>query len=164
MLNKTQKASDEKTKSAPNKTVVGLLVAAALLVFAASVVGLAIARSKEPTAKVNGSVIRLEIADTPDAQAKGLSGRSGLDKHQGMLFVFQDNAAHCFWMKDMQFNIDIVWLDGDQRVVHVEKDVSPATYPNSFCPKEDNRYALEVAAGKAQDMGVSVGQKVDLKL
>jgi uncharacterized membrane protein (UPF0127 family) len=63
-------------------------------------------------------------------------------------------------MKDMNFPIDMVWVDANQRVVSIESDVPPASYPKTFCPDEAAKYVLEFSAGTAAQQGLSVGQKL----
>lgn len=105
-------------------------------------------------------MIRAEVARTPDALHQGLSGRSSLDDDRGMLFVFERPDTYCFWMKDMKFNLDIVWLDDTKRVVFIERDIAPDTYPNTLCPDRPARYVLEVNAGLSRRAGVQVGDQV----
>lgn len=87
----------------------------------------------------------LERATTPEARERGLSGRGSLPPDRAMLFVFENDAQHSIWMKDMRFSIDIVWLDSEKRVIHQELNVSPSTYPTSFQPETNARYVLEKA-------------------
>src|SRR6266705_3024888 len=70
--------------------------------------------------QVSGHIVRLEVAKTAAAQAKGLGGRQGIANDQGMLFVFSKEDVECFWMKDMRFPLDIIWLDGRQKVRYIE--------------------------------------------
>ena len=74
-----------------------------------------------------------------------------------MLFVFPADGRHSFWMKDMLFSIDMLWLDANGRVVHVEKGVSPATFPQTFTPSSPSRYVLEVPSGFCDAHGIEVG-------
>lgn len=96
----------------------------------------------------------VEIADTPAAITQGLSGREKLPDDQGMLFMFERPGIYSFWMKDMHFPIDIVWIDADWRVVDISSQVDPATFPERFAPKESVQYVLEVNAGKAKEWGI----------
>ncbi len=111
---------------------------------------------------VDDKKIPLVIADTPELQEAGLSNRASLAPNSAMLFVFDKPDKYGFWMKDMKFNIDIIWLDKDAKVVHVEKNLSPDSYPDTFIPPEDSQYVLEVNAGFADKIGVTVGKKLNL--
>ena len=88
---------------------------------------------------------------------QGLSGRDSLEEHTGMLFMFEADGYHPFWMKGMRFPIDILWMDRYKRVVHIAHAVSPDTYPELFKPSVLSRYVLEVPAGYAERHGVDIG-------
>ena len=105
-----------------------------------------------------------EIATSPAAQAKGLSGRSEIKSDYGMLFVFPKKEKQGFWMKDMLASIDIIWVEDDGTVIGIEDSVSPATYPNVFYSPAPVRYVLETRAGEAQRLGLTVGTKLVLPL
>ncbi len=102
----------------------------------------------------------LEIADTPLLQERGLSYRAGLAPNTGMLFAFDTPRVLKFWMKDMNFPIDIIWLDQNKKVVHIEHSLSPSTYPDSFGPETPTQYVIEIPAGGAKRAGVVVGNGV----
>lgn len=99
-----------------------------------------------------------QVADTPAEQTKGLGGQNGLAKNEAMLFVFPDADQRCFWMKDMRFPIDIMWVGERQRIVHIERNVSPNTYPETFCPDVPAKYVIETAANVSRD--AQVGDKI----
>jgi uncharacterized membrane protein (UPF0127 family) len=104
----------------------------------------------------------MEVADTNQLKEKGLSGHAPLAKNQGMLFVFKTPDAYGFWMKDMLFPLDIIWLGEDYRVVHVEHAVSPDTYPKIFTPTSPALYVLEISAGQADLLGIKIGDSVQI--
>jgi uncharacterized membrane protein (UPF0127 family) len=108
----------------------------------------------------NGKKYLLEIVTTDTERSKGLGDREAMPANQGMLFVFEGVAVQCFWMKDMHFSIDIIWLDAEKRVVHIEKDVSPETYPRTFCPSKPAKYVIELNAGEASRASIRPGQKL----
>lgn len=114
-----------------------------------------------PVLHVAGARISLDVVDTPAARQQGLSGRGGLADNSGMLFVFNENSADCFWMKDMQFSIDILWLNEAKQVLYSVQNVDPASYPHSFCPPEPARYVIELPAGRAGSLGIRDGQTLD---
>ena len=100
-----------------------------------------------------------EVSSTEDKQL-GLGGRQRIADDYGMLFVFQDSGKHCFWMKDMHFPIDILWLDESKKVIYIAAHVPPESFPASFCPDKDAIYVLEVQAGLAAKSGVDVGSQL----
>ncbi len=104
----------------------------------------------------------VEVASTPDAEQRGLSGRPSLPEGRGMLFDMGSDSEWGFWMKDMAFAIDIVWLAKDGRVVYIASNVSPSTYPEVFKPDAPARYVLELPAGYTAAAGVGVGDKIVL--
>ncbi len=106
-------------------------------------------------------VILIETVDTAEARALGLSGRESIADDRGMMFVFdQATTSNCFWMKDMQFSIDMIWLDSDKKVVTIRDNVSPDTYPESFCPVSDAKYGLEIGAGQAMELEIREGSQL----
>jgi uncharacterized membrane protein (UPF0127 family) len=114
------------------------------------------------TLHVGNKALAIETVANNAARAKGLSGRPCIKDNQAMLFAFdiQDTADHCFWMKDMRFAIDMVWLDANKRVVHTAHNVQPSTYPTTFCPDQPTRYVLEVKANTARRLGLNAGAVV----
>lgn len=114
------------------------------------------------TIQLVGKMIEVMVADTPETRAKGLGGREGLAQDEGMLFIFDSDAKYPFWMKDMQFPIDILWISDKGEVVDIRENVLLSTYPAVFAPNSPARYVLELPAGFAKENGVSVGEIVRL--
>jgi uncharacterized protein len=107
----------------------------------------------------NGDTIKnykLSKAVTPEQQERGLSGTSAMAKTVGLLFIFKDYKEQCFWMKDMKYNLDIIWTDAQKRITRIEKNLSPNTYPSSYCAK--GQYVIELNAGEADKSGMQKGQ------
>lgn len=107
--------------------------------------------------RIEGTVVKLEVAKTESARERGLSGRQCLPADQGMLFVFDEPGEYPFWMKDMRFPIDIVWICQDKKVVAIMSKVPPDTYPNSLSPGRTSQYVIELQAGRSQELGLSPG-------
>ena len=104
--------------------------------------------------------LSVALALTGAQQEQGLSGTTALASDQGMLFVFTTDSIVPFWMKDMNYPLDIIWISADKQVADISPNLSPATYPNSFSPKLPVRYALEVPAGFTKAEGIVVGTQV----
>jgi len=114
-------------------------------------------------ATINGTTFHVEVADTDALREQGLSGRESLDESEGMLFVFDKQARHLFWMKDMNFSIDILWLDEGYRIVDMDQNISPKTYPKTFQSDVPVRYVLEVSSGWAERNRIQIGDTVQVK-
>ncbi|MEZ0208944.1 MAG: DUF192 domain-containing protein [Candidatus Paceibacterota bacterium] len=109
-----------------------------------------------------------EVASTPASRELGLSGRSGLKEGKGMLFVFEHSGRYGFWMKDMNFPIDIIWINEDGVVVHIERGATPESYsdfnpPKTFVNTPDAKYVLEIASGASDTYGIYLGTKVQIE-
>lgn len=113
-----------------------------------------------PCTKIGGKCYELEEAQTEDERRQGLSGRQLLAPDEGMLFVFDRPGRQCMWMKDMNFPLDIIWLDGRGRVISIEQGVAPDTYPDNFCSDADSLYVIELNAGEVADSGLRPGDFV----
>ena len=105
---------------------------------------------------------KLETAATPESRAKGLGGRDQLPPGNGMLFIHPSPGKHCFWMKDMRFAVDMIWLDANKKIVMIKPNAQPDTYPQSFCPDQDSLYVIELPAGAAEQNQLTVGNTLML--
>ena len=98
---------------------------------------------------VNGFEVMTDIALTDEQHTKGLDIKNNLTENQGMLFVFQQPYRYGFWMMGMKFPIDIIWLDSDDMVTHIEHSLKPCPPANSnlacpiYFPEKDSLYVLE---------------------
>ena len=124
--------------------------------------GLKIPAPELLSVQIHEQTVRVYVADTEEERQKGLGGFAGLESGQGMLFVFPADGEYGFWMKDMRFAIDIIWIAADKTVVDMAENVSPDTYPNVFSPSEPARFVLELPAGAAKAYGLSIGDKIGL--
>ena len=109
----------------------------------------------------NGATIQAEIADTTEKRAKGLMYRDSLAKDRGMLFTFAEPQLWTFWMKNTRIPLDIIWMDGKKRIVHIEHNVPTCPRTDDGCPQyqpNDNAlYVLELAAGIADALKLQRG-------
>ena len=116
---------------------------------------------------INNVTLVADIADTNELRSKGLSVKDTLNETQGMLFVFSTEREHSFWMKGMKFPIDIIWLDDDKEVIHVEHSLEPCNLGSScptYGPDRGSLYVLETVAGFAQKYNVTENTYVDFQL
>jgi uncharacterized membrane protein (UPF0127 family) len=107
---------------------------------------------------VKGQLFQTEVVKTPQDMARGLSGRDSLEPNSAMVFSYNESAERCFWMKDMKFAIDMVWLDNSHKVTAIERNVQPDTYPNNFC--HTGKSVVEFSAGTADGLPLYVGDTV----
>lgn len=112
---------------------------------------------------INDETLTVEVADEPREQAKGLSGRDSMDQDRGMIFVFPDPIVAGFWMKEMRFPLDFLWVDEYGVIVEITKNVSPDTFPKTFSPSSPVLYVIEVNAGWSDDKNIRVGDKIELE-
>ena len=120
----------------------------------------------QPTVTINSHTYTIEIADTSESQQQGLSDRTSLPQEHGMLFIFPEKQVRSFWMKDMHFPLDMIWIDGDT-IVDITENVPPPTpgeSPAIVYPKAPVDKVLELNAGEVKRIGVSAGQKVLLSI
>jgi len=115
----------------------------------------------DKTVTINGQQIQAEIASSATERQKGLSGRPCILPNQAMLFTFSQPGHYSFWMKDMKFPIDIAWISPDKKVVGLEIDVEPSTYPDSFVNKDQPaQYVLELKANRSKTLNINLGTPV----
>jgi len=106
--------------------------------------------------------VTAEIADSNALRVLGLSGRKSLSDKEGMWFIFPSDGYHSFWMKEMHFPIDIIWLDKNLRVIYIKENATPESYPETFIPFVADRFVLEVPAGFTQEYDVFIGDHVSV--
>lgn len=115
--------------------------------------------------QIGDTKINLEIAITPAEQAKGLMYREHMDENSGMLFIFEKEEKHSFWMKNTLIPLDMIFLDSNKKIVDVmtaepcEKDPC-----KSYMPKAEAKYVLEVNAGFAQKHDIQIGEEAELSI
>ncbi len=111
-------------------------------------------------ATCRGRDFDLDVADTQRKLTVGLMNREKMPEKSGMIFVFPNEARHKFWMLNMKFPIDILWLDGRKRVVHVARGAKPCSSIftcKGIQPSHDAKYVVELRSGVAREAGISVG-------
>ena len=112
-----------------------------------------------------GEEIPVEVADTLKKRRLGLGKRTSLKKGWGMLFIFGKRKPYRFWMKDMQFPLDIIWLD-NHRIVHIIHNVKPVNSrdePEIMTSPVPVNFVLEIAAGRAAKLRLKTGQRMKFK-
>jgi uncharacterized membrane protein (UPF0127 family) len=114
----------------------------------------------------NGKVITAELAVTDNERARGLMYREKINPDQGMLFIFETEGRHSFWMKNMVISIDILWLNKDRQIVHLEERVPPCE--RDPCPSYSSKipamYVLELKAGSVAENGLKKFDRLNFVL
>ncbi|MFH1412833.1 MAG: DUF192 domain-containing protein [bacterium] len=115
----------------------------------------------QPQVIINDHIIKIEIADTDEQHYNGLSNREEICKTCGMLFVFSEKTEPEFVMRNMNFPLDIIWIN-NEKIVKIDNDLSVegAEPANKYSPGQPVDYVLEVNAGLAEEFGFSIGDNV----
>jgi len=102
--------------------------------------------------------IRVEVARAPEERAVGLMARKHLGKEEGMLFIFEEEGYHSFWMKNTLIPLSIAFIDKKGQIVKII-DMKPLTL-TSHPPPKPILYALEMNQGWFSRNGIRVGDIV----
>lgn len=147
--------------------IIVLIVAACLFFFAAQTLSKwAVSQAPSgPQVCFRNSCFSVELATTPQQQEQGLMYRQSLGKNNGMLFIFPNEGVYPFWMKNTLIPLDMIWIDKSDKVVFISENVQPCKV--EICPitipAAEATYVLEVNAGAAKEIGLKVGDKLDIK-
>ena len=107
--------------------------------------------------------LQASIADTDEERAQGLSDTPYIPAGVAKLFIFDTSEKLSFWMKDMNYPIDIFWVNEEGRVVHIVEAAKPDSYPGtSFAPPVPAKYVIETKASFAKENNIEVGAVVGM--
>ena len=108
---------------------------------------------------------KIEVMSSPGDRARGLMFRDSLPEGYAMFFVFEQPGKLAFWMKNMKFPIDILWLNDQERVVHIEPNVPPCVKAScpAYSPPVDALYVLEIPAGNAVSKNILLNSQLTWK-
>ncbi len=111
---------------------------------------------------INGACIRVEVVSCEQARQKGLMSRKSLGPNNGMFFVFTKEDYHGFWMKNMEFPLDIIWIGPDKKIVDIYHNALPCrdNTCNIILPRYPAIFVLELNAGFVRTHGINIGDKV----
>lgn len=114
---------------------------------------------------IRDACVACEIASSPEDRALGLMYRERLDPGSGMLFVFEKSGRYGFWMKNMRFPLDMIWITSDLQIAAINENVPACGEGNcpSIGPGTDVRYVLEVEAGFAKKHALAAGDIVTIR-
>ncbi len=113
--------------------------------------------------KIKNYVLRAELAETEEEREKGLSNRESMGENEGMLFLFDKPGFYRFWMKDMKFSLDFIWIR-DNRVIGINKNVPPAQSDNPpiLTPGQEVDSVLEIPAGICDKYRIQTGDAINV--
>jgi uncharacterized protein len=112
---------------------------------------------KKTTISINGINVTLAIASSDEQRIRGLSGIEKMNENEGMLFLFDKPSKQGFWMNKMNFPIDIIWLNSNNKVVHIEKQLEPCKLFLAcpvYNPEVDSLYVIELRSGFADNHSI----------
>ena len=112
---------------------------------------------------INEKCFKVEIADNNSERMIGLSKYESLPENQGMLFIFPVEEIPGFWMKDMKFPIDIIWINKNLEIIGFDKNLQPCE-ENKNCevyyPTKKIKYVLEINSGLSEMNNFEIGDRV----
>ena len=118
------------------------------------------------TVTIRNTVFTVDVAITPKEKDVGLGFRKSLAENRGLLFVYTNKERYPFWMRDMRFPIDILWID-DRTIVDISKNVPVSDKPVNqlpiYRPTVPVDKVLELPAGTSDRVGITVGDKIIIK-
>lgn len=100
---------------------------------------------------IKNKTYTLFIADTEDKRRKGLSNIASIKNDEGMLFIFEQPDYYSFWMKDMKFPLDFIFLN-DNKIVDLLSNIDPSTYPQTFTSKSPADKVIELKSGEIKTL------------
>jgi uncharacterized membrane protein (UPF0127 family) len=105
----------------------------------------------------------IEVADTEIERERGLMFRTSLGEEQSMLFIFENEAPRSFWMKDTYIALDLLFINTDNKIVHIQEN-APAYNTKPIRSAKPALYVLEVNAGYVKENGVRLGDEIRVVL
>jgi uncharacterized protein len=129
-------------------------------IFAFAALAAAPAFAQHPVAQLNAGMhlIRAEVVSEPGTRAEGLMYRKSMAQNAGMLFIFDEAAVHCMWMKNTLIPLSVAFIDDRGAIVNIA-DMEPQTEA-SHCAAQPVRYALEMNRGWFAARGVKPGSRL----
>ena len=150
-------------------TIAAIIVGIAGIISLPSDVKLESVEFPRGTVKLDSVVLEVQIADTDPRRVRGLMFQEQLPLDEGMLFVFDDANIRSIWMLNMQFPLDVIWIDDNNKVVFIEKNVPPCktaletvTCPSYNGGSMDAKYVLEVTAGFVEEFKITTGSTLEI--
>ena len=147
----------KKTKLAHKKTLLALFI---LIFIALICLTIFLAKTNSNNivkVQIGSANYSLELVNTDATRQQGLSGKPDLETNTGMLFDFKQDGYWKIWMKDMNFAIDILWLNNQKQIVGIKTEALPQSYPESYGAEQQSQYVIELPAGSVKDRNIKIG-------
>jgi len=144
----------------PKKIVIGII-----LIFFAITAYVYFNQKFYSYVEIKGYKFFVELADTQFKQTQGYSNHQPIKDNEGMLFVFSNNTERSFWMKDMLFPLDMIWIS-DNKIINISRNLPPEgeTPINKYYSGQPSNYVLEINGGLSDKLGLKIGDKVKINL
>lgn len=110
--------------------------------------------------EIKGNILNVDVVESAKDRTTGLSGRKSLESNYGMFFIFPEDDFHSIWMKNMNFPIDIIWIDSNFKIVYIKNDATPESFPEIFKTNVKSRYVLEIASGYSNIFDIKIGDEI----
>ena len=136
-----------------------------IILFLSGCLSPAVAESPEASSKVclGDKCVSVEIADSENERERGLMFRTELPPNRGMLFVFEEENAHTFWMKNTLIPLDAIWVNAEKKIVDIQTMLPCEKDPCViYAPRGNALYVLEVNAGVVEKNNIAIGDAVQL--
>ncbi|RJR26910.1 DUF192 domain-containing protein [candidate division WWE3 bacterium] len=116
------------------------------------------------TINVADKSVIAEIANTPEKRSRGLMFIQNLPENEGMLFIFEAEGHHSFWMKNTVIPLDIIWLDREFSIVDISSETPPCKESNcpTYSPVKPALYVLELNGGWTLRNNLKIGDKISI--
>lgn len=118
----------------------------------------------EAMVKINETLIKLEVAKTPEQQQIGLMYRKSLDENRGMIFIFEQLRPVKFWMKNVNISLDMIFL-ANGKVKAIEPNVPPCSIDPcpTYGPENLVNQVIELPGGRATELGIEPGDQLEIE-
>ena len=113
--------------------------------------------------KIKDKPFLMDIAKTSEERNLGLMYKESLDSNKGMIFIYNKEKKHPFWMKNTMIPLDIIWLNKSKQVVYISKNTQPCKQNDCLSIKPNRRaiYVLEINANLSDKLGLSIGDLIE---
>lgn len=114
---------------------------------------------------INENKIHVSIADNPQERSIGLMYEKNLCENCGMLFVFENEGVHKFWMKNTLIPLDIIFISNENKIVDIiEAELCKEDPCQTYAPKDNAKYVLEINKGYSNSKRINIGDEVKMHL